>query len=679
MAATDEQGSTQIPAPPQGGGVVMFGADIEIFSDRPCDGFSSFGAHAFDARDKRAAGERFALLCSPQNLPRITSVPSYKNFKNPHMLNLSEAGIVEWTPDARQYLAMIFEKPHGHKMQASPQDAPYRLPEERLLPGFLTPLLSALGDYNNADLVHGGINLGNLFVAGTKGAESVILGECVSSPPGMRQPAIYETIERAMANPAGRGRGTNAEDLYAVGVSLVLAMRGEDPFKDMDDRTIIQAKIDKGSYTALVGADKVPASISEFLRGVLSDDPDQRWDVREALRWLDGRRHASKQSRGLMRASRHYNFEEQKVTDLRTAAMLFSDKPAEALAAMEKDQFDLWVKRNFENTALDDDLVKTREREKSSGQDRMMSALSIILDPLAPVRYKNLSMFPDALGVMLAYQIAREQDMLPLTEAVQHQILNQWVNQRYDELPDAASILLSLEKCKTYLQQKVPGYGIERALYTLDNEAACMSPYFKRFCVFSVGALLPALERVAQLGNRPDNVLDRHMIAFISVREAKMIDPHLGHIISHNRAFQVIGVLRTLAGMQQKFPVGSLPNIGNWIISLMKPVIERYNDKDLRDTLEKNVEKLKNSGDLAKILDLVDNEKQIQEDIARYAAARREFALLAREMIATSDAIKKNKKLGLDTGRQVAMMVSSLLSCIAIMLYIIAFFAGGGI
>ncbi len=37
-----------------------------------------------------------------------------------------------------------------------------------------------------------------------------------------------------------------------------------------------------------------------------------------------------------------------------------------------------------------------------------------------------------------------------------------------------------------------------------------------------------------------DSILDRHMVAFISVRDPKSIDPYLGHIISHDRAYQVV-------------------------------------------------------------------------------------------------------------------------------------------
>src|SRR5690606_18234139 len=134
-------------------------------------------------KDRRQTGDQFAVLCGRHTIPRVTNIPSYRNLKNPHIMRLIEAGVVYWKPENRQRFALVFDKPPGKKLLQSADAVPYKFAEDRVISALIQPVVTALADFRNADLVHGGINPENIFVTGAQGAESVILGECLSSAP----------------------------------------------------------------------------------------------------------------------------------------------------------------------------------------------------------------------------------------------------------------------------------------------------------------------------------------------------------------------------------------------------------------------------------------------------------------------------------------------------------------
>lgn len=658
-------------------GRVMVGQDIEIFPDKTRPDLASVATQAFEAKDRRSGGEQFALLCRNSRVPRVTNIGSYKAIRSPHLLRLVEAGIIDWNLEGRQKLALVFETPGGRKMMETPESKPLRLHEERLVPAIILPILNVLQEFRRADMMHGAISLDNMFLTGTTGSESVVLGECLSTAAFFRLHTLYETIERGMAQASGRGQGSMKDDLYALGICIAQVVRGVNLAAGKTALQITNAKMQSGSLNFATGGDRLPGNIGDFLRGVLNDDETERWDLDEAVRWAEGRRINSKPQYVPVKAARPFIFRDDKYWDLRSVAAAFAAHPLDAASVLEKDQFTQWIKRNFEDKELELRLAKAWEKEKGSSRERIVAAICMALDPRAPVRYKDLAIFPTGLGVALAEAMSRQDEVQSHAEMIATQMFSTWVQQRFDELPEASGIITLYEKCRSFLVQKMPVYGIERVLYMLDKEVVCMSPLLLNYVVLGPGSLLLALEDIARKPDRPESILDRHMMAFISVREPKMIDPHLGHVISRDRGYHLVGVARTLAAIQRRFNTGPVPGVGGWLISMLAPAIERFNDRDLRTELAKRMNKLANDGNLASILDLIDNAALVQDDIQRFVLARREFGGLTRERMQIEQQLKRRGTFGKSSGRQVAMVFSASLASLCLVGYFFLRLTGG--
>lgn len=650
--------------------------DIEIFPALPIPEFNGFMTQAFEANDRRVSTRQMAVLAGRHYLPRTTLGGSYKNIKHTALLRMLDVGIVDW-PDGQQYLAYIFDRPNGRKIMANIEAPPLRLPEDRLIPILIQPIVELLAEMRNADIVHGAINLENIYLVGGEGSEAIILGECLTSVASARQHSIYEPIERSMAQPMGRGTGMYKDDLYALGICVAMLARGENLIAGRTEEQILNDKIENSSYSSVIGRERLPNGIGEFLRGVLNDDESQRWDVDDALRWLGGSRLSPKQPRVPEKANRPYPFMDEKYWDLRSLAQAFSTYINEAATEIESGQFDSWIKRSFDDKMLEKRLEKILETERMGGREKLVTRVCMTLDPLAPVRYKKLSLFPAGFAGTLADAMVRNEDMQVYGDIILQQIFNDWYNLRYEIIADASNMVSTFEKCRNFLSQKIPGYGLERILYALNDEAACMSPVLKNYIVLTPGHLLLALDDLAKKGNINERVFDRHMIAFISVREAKMIDPHLGHVISTERGNQVVGIVRTLAAIQKRFSVWAVPSIMDYLIDMIAPACERISDRDTRAEMLKKIEKLKGKGEISALLDVIDNEQQLSDDNRRFMQARVEYLNLQRERDNLIEAMQGRKFFGYATGRQVSMLVSAVVGTIGIVGYLVSRFAGG--
>src|SRR3546814_14978161 len=91
------------------------------------------------------------------------------------------------------------------------------------------PVARALRELAAIGIAHRAIRPENLYWADSR-RSSVILGECFSTPPGFDQSAPYETPANGPAHPAGREEGSTAEDLSALG-GTVLAPHGSTPWR----------------------------------------------------------------------------------------------------------------------------------------------------------------------------------------------------------------------------------------------------------------------------------------------------------------------------------------------------------------------------------------------------------------------------------------------------------------
>jgi hypothetical protein len=187
----------------------------------------------------------------------------------------------------------------------------------------------------------------------------------------------------------------------------------------------------------------------------------------------------------------------------------------------------------------------------------------------------------------------------------------------------------SLQK---YKESEAIGYGIERCLYELNPELACLSP-----CLIHASALTPmeallALEDVAMQPNRPSYPVDRHLAAFLISRWKGMKFSDIREMSKPQREVKNLAVLRILAGVQGHFKIKELPNLCQWMAELCAPIITHYHNLKARANVQEEIAKAVSTGQLTKLARVLENRHAIKEDSNDFQEAKIEVLLIESEI-----------------------------------------------
>ncbi len=331
---------------------IIVDGTYRIVPTSPLTEFDRPGAPAYAARDRRDPGRQlFANICDPGVLPRVDTLVQLKTLREASVIRPVAWDPVAW-PQARQRcFAVVYEHPEEAPIMGSLRDRFSAHSTEFLIASVLGPLFLTLELMSRRGQVHRAISPDNMYRIGDTG-ESVLLGDCVTSPPGWAQRALMEPIEIGMTPREGRGSGGFADDIYALGASMLFLALGWCPVVDLSDDVIVETKIWQGSFMALLNGERPPVGLREPLRGMLNDDPAERWTLDDIEQWIGGVLRRSAQPSRELRANRPFEFEGTEHRNCRTLAHAFGTSPDEASNIVRSKDFDSWLVRGVSDTAL---------------------------------------------------------------------------------------------------------------------------------------------------------------------------------------------------------------------------------------------------------------------------------------------------------------------------------------
>lgn len=664
-------------------GEVVFNHDISISLDGRLAHLDKGPVKAYAAiGSNNAPSNLFAMICEDHLTPRTTNITNYATIINPSITRLIAWGPVDWPPAGKQKFCLILENTIGMPLKRDDTKGGLGMRQEVAIPAFVRPLVNALSDLRDKDIVHGDIRLANIFDGATPTLERAILGECLSVPSSSQMPALYEPIDRAIASPTGRGRGKHTDDMYSFGVCLAVLLRSSDPLENMTDDQVIEAKLEEGSYSAITGKDRFTGHILELLRGLLHDDESERWTINEVNEWLDGRRLTPKQTLRQLKASRPMIFNNHKYFRPEILARDMLKHPAEARMVVENGELEQWIERALENKMMADHLKRAlmfaEEGGTGSGYpERLATRVSIALHPKGPIRYKSINIMPEGIGTALTEAFINKRDLQTYVDFFMNYFITQWVDTQPRALPDAGNLVGLFDSARAYLRQKNMGGGLERCIYALNEDIPCLSEKVAEYYVRTPEELMRAFEKMADNPGRPAMFLDRHIIAFLGVKDRRNIDPYVVELNSDKPYLRILAEMKVLATLQKRFQLERFPGIAGWMIDNSDPIYARFHDRELREDIRKKAERLKDSGDLVKILSLFESPAVYQEDIVGFRRAMRKYNDLENENFELNRDLRDESQFGREFGRQVSAIVAGVLSGLILLAIAFSTFGGG--
>jgi hypothetical protein len=677
MSETAEQADSGKPAVPSAPGVLR--DRYTVRSNQPLPEFATPNAEAFVAEDKRDPNRNlFALICRPDLQPRVNIMRALKGATTMGFVPLVDWGTMLWPPLGRQCMTVIYERPVGKKLMANLRADFKRIDEYEINRRVIEPMVAAIKELTARGITHRAIRPTNMWYM-DEGGERISLGDCVTTPPAFDQPVAFESVESGMANPVARGSGTFSDDLYSLGVTVVFLLMGRNPVAHLDEDQLLKQKIQQGSYNTLVGDERLPLPLIELLRGLLCDDPDQRWDIESLDLWLSGRRLSPLQSRLERRAARGFPFNGREYGNCRELAQAMAKNWELAIPPVLEGKLELWLRRAVEDAeraqviAEQVRMALNSGNDKRAGIDLMLCKVLIILDPTAPIRYKGFNAMPDGFGSALAAVMAQKGDSRLMAEIILRGVPSLWFEARKSYLPDNSLMEGNFRELKGYLTQTGMGFGLERCLYEMNDSLPCQSPLLGEEYVVELKEMLPALNAAA--GKRSDAKtwpVDRHVAAFMGARARSDIDRNLVQLTDPEPSKALMAMLNLFAVFQYRLGPESLPTLAAWVGGLVGPVVGAFHSREKRKELEKEIPKIIRRGSIVELYNLLDNEEAHSKDKHEFAWAQAQYHAADEEVKRIQTESEDRGTEAVRIGQQTAAVLGILIALITTTFVVIA-------
>jgi len=544
--------------------------------------------------------------------------------------------------------------------------------EAELLGNVLRPIARVLDVLQARGVTHRAIRLDNVFSAGR--GEPVTLGTAWSAPPAMHQPAVFEPPYSGACLPSGRGDGGNADDVYALGVLLLALAMGRLPMAGLEPAAVVRRKLELGCFEALAGKERLPSGIADLVRGMTAEDPDHR---------LTPRMLADPQTARVRRVAARPERRAQGAIELagaaswtaRALAAAIATDPEQGARALRLGLVDRWLRRALGDAVVAarvDEAVRLRAAETSnedSRADHLLAARTVaILDPLAPLCWRRIALWPDGLGPALAAAERGSPLAAVLHDLVADEVIVSWGLARGGHA-DPARLRGDARSHRSLLIGRRPRIGTERLRYALNPLLACASPVIAGAWVAQANELMGALEQLAAATTRPaGGPLDREVVAFIAARTDQRVDAELALIEEPVRpADAAIAQLRLLARLQPRLHPEPLPRLAGWLAELIAPALAAWRSRTARRTIERQLAAAAADGQLPALLGIVDSQQALAAD--REGAARAEATALGldRQIAALEAGAAGRQRLAERIGQEIATGVGFAAVTLAIL------------
>lgn len=645
---------------------VALGERYEIHPDRPLPELRSPNAAGFVAVDRdRPTSSLFGLVCDAELPPRHEVLAALRGLRAEALLVPHDWGVIDWPATGRKHFAIIFDRPTGGRVVQTLTQAIEPMHEDELIHHVLPPLISSLRELLTAGFTHRAIRPTNLFWRDAA-HRALAFGECVSTPPAALQPILCETIESAMAMPAGRGNGTASDDLYALGVTIVFLLLGRNPVAALSDDQLLADKIGRGTYNALLRGERINGAIVEALRGLLTDDPRERWNVQDLEMWLEGRRLSPKQPALVKRAARPFEFAGHAFFTARALGYAFSRDPASAARTLKAPDFEIWMQRSL----CDEERSKMLAAALAEGHDvgltghdeRLVARVSIALDPAAPIRYKGFAAAIDGFGSALVAAFRGRGSVQQIAEAMGGRLPQFWFSVQSGLKPELVPILKGFERLRLHLEDRRPGFGIERIVYEMNPKLHCLSPAIEAEYVIEAGDVLTALERVSEKRTGDEFLVDRHLAAFIAARYRGAGTDWFDSLNSPEPAQRALGVLYLMSRLQSFKGPTATPALAQRIGRQLPLIVDRYHNRARRQRLKAELPKMIARGNLSDLLSFIDNAADRVRDLQGFQQAQRDYGVIDRDLDLLRHETPRRPERAAELGARYAAATASFLA-----------------
>lgn len=376
---------------------VLLSERYDVFPGRPIPELNTPSARAFEVGDRHDPGhELFALVTIPSVPVRTEEMRELAGEEIAGILPLVGYATASWPPLGCETIILIYSRLLGGRVTDALAAETAEFRRQDIFRRSVDSLASGLQQLAIRDITHRAIRPENIYFLDAE-QTTIVLGDCLSAPSGFDQDLIFETIEGGMTDPSRRGWGVEKDDLYALGVVLAFWLLGRTPAAHLKPRQLLLAKMTVGTYQTLTAGAQLGPNLLDPLRGLLSDDPQQRWGFEQIELWLNGRRVSPIQGKTTAKSERGLTFGDFEHFTMRTLAYTMHLDRKAAIELIHSGRLEQWLSRGLEvkelaaTVATTTQIANAQQSDRQTADEKMLAQIIMLLDPPGPIRYKDIS------------------------------------------------------------------------------------------------------------------------------------------------------------------------------------------------------------------------------------------------------------------------------------------------
>jgi serine/threonine protein kinase len=656
----------------------------EVLTDTLVPEFSTPDVPAYSVRELNSdKATMFGLLCDSRLTARLDYFNDACNISSPGFMRAVQSAVVLWPDTNVEHLFLIYQAPEGGSVANVLREADSGLPEDKVIQGFIVPAVQALDVLNSYKRTHRGIRFDNLyFIDSTQ--TTIIIGDGASAPAAYHQPAQFETVAVAATDEAARGEGTQADDIYALGVSILSLLLGKMPLEGHDVASVINEKIIKSSFGALATRTRFQFNITELLRGMLHDDPQYRWSLRDIDAWLNGSQTAPKQLAQVKRAPVAFQIGNRTADNARSLAYLLGNDWSAAAPIIRSASFSKWL-----NESLSDPEVTGQIRAivgpnqfvqdlRKGPDDVLITNMCIALDPSGPVRHRGMALQLSGIGTALAAHSNDVTKSNALGSVIKLRFAKNWVALQTRSQSDYFPLLSIFEGLPAFAESNAWGEGVERCLYKLNLNTPCLSPLLANSMAYNAEGILRGLDAAAVSVDQALLPFDRHIAAFLLARELPLDQEEFDALNADEvpPIVELLTVVSMLTRLQVTLKLPPVPHLCGWVVSLAKVVFDQYHNLNTREMLTKKALAIAKKGELSDVLDLLNDGSALQKDRLEFSRAVKTYAQQTRQVNAIEQVLENRSMIPYQIGDQVAAIIAGIIGAVGSSVILILWLVG---
>ena len=490
-------------------------------------------------------------------------------------------------------------------------------PESTLFDKVLRPAVLALLAIEKRGATHRSIRINNMFRGAARG--QVVLGAAWAAPPASLQPALYEPPYSAMCLPCGRGEGSVADDVDALGVALIVLALGRNPLAGLDEAVVLERKLALGSYEALVDGERLPSAIGDLVRGMLAEDPEHR--PAPALladpASVRGRRVAARPRRRAQGPLELGGFE---AWDARVLAFAIARQPENALPAIKSGALDRWLRRSLGDVILAarlDEAAREQTADPPPKEARpeatLAARLVALLDPLAPLCWQGVAWWPDGLGPALAAAQAGDPQLAgKLGESLSVEAASAWAAVRRERCDEGLLRAEARQIGRCCGNEARPGGSTGSSTRSIRCSPAAVP------CCTTARSPASPISCPRSRRSRPRLTATPHLRSIRTPSPSSRPGASCGWTAASRAASSrrtgPLMPMRVLARLQAQLRPGPLPGLGAWLAVQAEPVLAGLRNRTRRVFVQERLQTLAGAGQLQDMLALIDDRASREAD-----------------------------------------------------------------